>query len=42
MGKSIAKIISTEMFPLVKNDIFPTIDNNLAKNEANKLKSYLT
>ena len=29
MGNSIARIISTKLYPMIKNTIFPIIDNNL-------------
>jgi hypothetical protein len=42
MGNSLSRIISNQLYPLIKQKIFPSIDSNLEYQEAKKLKKHLT
>lgn len=42
MGNSIASLISTKLYPMIKSTIFPVIDKNLVAKEAKILKKHLT
>lgn len=42
MGNSLAKIISNQLYPVIKDKFFPVIDNNLESKEAKKIKKHLT
>ena len=42
MGNSLARIISTQLYPLIKDKFFPAIDKNLEAKEAKKLKKHLS
>lgn len=42
MGNSLARIISNQLYPLIKEKMFPAIDNNLEHSEAKKLKKHLS
>lgn len=42
MGNSLARIISNQLYPLIKDKFFPVIDSNLETKEAKKIKKHLT
>ncbi len=42
MGNSIAKIISNQLYPLIRDKFYPVIEHNIETKEAKKLKKHLT
>lgn len=41
MGNSIARVISNQLYPLIKSHVFPLIDKNLVTKEAKIIKNHL-
>lgn len=41
MGNSIARVISNQLYPLIKSHVYPMLDKNLVAKEAKIIKNHL-